>query len=153
LVLTRTLRHKAGLDAWLLRVPALGPCLQALALGRFALAARMTLDSDLPIAEALRLGMLATGNAAYAARTDAVLAALEEGEPLTEALSRARIFPQDFLNMVAVGEEGGRVPEVLRHQAEHYHDEAGRRLGVLVRTATTCVWLAYATFTIIAIFT
>jgi type II secretory pathway component PulF len=153
LVLTRALRHKAGLDAWLLRVPALGPCLQALALGRFALAARLTLDSDLPIAEALRLGMLATGNAAFAARTDAVLEGLEEGENLTEALSRARIFPQDFLNMVAVGEEGGRVPEILRHQAEHYHEEASRRMQVLVRTATYCVWLAYAVFTIIAIFT
>jgi type II secretory pathway component PulF len=55
--------------------------------------------------------------------------------------------------MVAVGEEGGRVPEVLRHQAEHYHDEASRRMRALVRTATFVVWLAYAIFTIIAIFT
>jgi type II secretory pathway component PulF len=152
LVMTRMLRQKEKLDALLLRVPALGPCLHALALGRFALAARLTLDSDLPIAEALRLGMLATGNAAYAARTEVVVQGVKEGEDLTTALSRAQIFPQDFLNMVAVGEEGGRVPEILRHQADHYHDEASRRMRALVRTATFCVWLAYATFTIIAIF-
>jgi type II secretory pathway component PulF len=152
LVLTRTLRRKEALDAFWLRLPALGPCLQALALGRFALALRLTLDSDLSVGKALRLSMQATGNAAFAARTDAVVKALKGGENLTLALSRAQIFPQDFLNMVAVAEEGGRVPEMMRHQAEHYHDEAGRRLRRLVRVAGGLVWVVYAAFMIIAIF-
>jgi type II secretory pathway component PulF len=152
LVLTRALRRKAALDAFWLRLPALGPCLQALALGRFALALRLTLDSDLSVAQALRLSFQATGNAAFVARTDAAVKALKQGKDLTLALSQAGIFPQDFLDMVAVAEEGGRVPEVMRHQAEHYHDEAGRRLRRLVRVAGAVVWLAYAAFMIIAIF-
>jgi type II secretory pathway component PulF len=54
--------------------------------------------------------------------------------------------------MVAVGEEGGRVPEVMRHQARHYHDEAQRRMTALTRIVTGAVWLAYAVIMALAIF-
>lgn len=151
-VLTRALRYKAGADAVLLRVPLLGPCLRALALGRFALALRLTLDSDLPIARALRLSFLATGNAAFIARTDVVVQTLKQGKDLTLALSGAGIFPEEFVHMVAVGEEGGRIPEIMRHQAEEYHEEAGRRMTTLTRALTAAVWVVYAVFMITAIF-
>jgi hypothetical protein len=41
---------------------------------------------------------------------------------------------------------------MMRHQAEHYHDDAGRRLRRLVRVAGGLVWVVYAAFMIIAIF-
>src|SRR5204862_8182030 len=59
--LTRTMRHKAKVDAWLLRLPAVGPCLQALALQRFCLALRLTTETGMPIAQAMRLSLRATG--------------------------------------------------------------------------------------------
>jgi type IV pilus assembly protein PilC len=152
LVITRRLRHRAAVDAFLLRVPRIGPCLEALALGRFAVALQLTLDSELRIAQALRLSLAATGNAAYEARTDAVVGALKQGQDLTLALTAARIFPEDFCNMVAVGEEGGRVPEVMQHQARHYHEEAERRLTELARLATGGVYTAYIIFMALAIF-
>jgi type II secretory pathway component PulF len=148
---TRGLRHRAAVDAMLLRVPRLGPCLEALALGRFALALQLTLDTGMPVAQALRLSLAATGNAAYAARTDVVVGALAEGNDLALALSAAGIFPEDFRNMVAVGEEGGRVPEIMRHQARHYHEESERRLTALTRLATGGVYVAYIIFMVIAI--
>ncbi len=152
LVLTRTLRQKPAVDAFLLRVPALGPCLQALALSRFALALRLTLDSDLAIARAVRLSLEATGNAAFVACNEAVLTAIKQGKELTLALGRAQVLPEDFLNMVAVAEEGGRIPEMMQHQARYYQEEASRRMRRLVRVASSTVWLAYATFMVIAIF-
>jgi type II secretory pathway component PulF len=151
-VLTRALRQKPAFDAFLLRVPALGPCLQALALSRFALALRLTLDSELSVARAVRLSFQATGNAAYAARADAVLSAIKKGDDLTLALGRAQIFPEEFLNMVAVAEEGGRVPEMMEHQARYYQEEASRRLQRLVRAIGGLVWVAYAVYMIAAIF-
>jgi type II secretory pathway component PulF len=152
LVIKRAMRQNEKLDRLLLRVPALGPCVQALALGRFALALRLTLDSDLPVGKAVRFSLQATGNAAFAARTEAVLAGIKEGEDLTLALGRAQIFPAEFLSMVAIAEEGGRVPEMMSHQADYYHEEANRRMRRLVRVASSVVWLAYAAFMIIAIF-
>jgi type II secretory pathway component PulF len=54
--------------------------------------------------------------------------------------------------MVAIAEDGGRVPEMMRHQAEHYQEETSRRLTALTRAASGALWLAYAGFTIYAIF-
>ncbi len=54
--------------------------------------------------------------------------------------------------MLAVGEESGRLTEVLRQQGEHYHDESGRRLTALTRTAGYGVWVFVAALIIFAIF-
>src|SRR5947209_1100715 len=49
-VLKRFGRQRRAVDRMLLRLPVLGPCLEALALGRFTLALQLTLDSGLAIA-------------------------------------------------------------------------------------------------------
>jgi type II secretory pathway component PulF len=151
LAFSRIRRQLPRLDAFLLRVPRLGPCLEALALSRFALALQLTLDSSLSIARAVSLSLSATGNAAYTARTEAVVDWLKKGNELTLALAQAGAFPQAFLDMVAVGEEGGRVPEIMRHQARYYGEEAERRMTGLVRMLNAAVWLAYVIFMVAAI--
>ena len=70
--------------------------------------------------------------AAFIARTEGVLRAVKDGEDLTLALTGAGLFPEEFIHMIAVAEESGRIPEIMRHQAEQYHDEAGRRLEIAV---------------------
>jgi type II secretory pathway component PulF len=152
MVLTRSLRRKAAVDAFLLRVPVVGPCLEALALGRFAMALQLTLDSSLPVRKALRLSLRATGNEAYARHEDAVLAALRSGDDLTTVLTRLRVFPEEFLHMLAVAEEGGRVPEMMKHQVQYYNEEAERRLHALARAAAMGMWAIYAGLMIVAIF-
>jgi type II secretory pathway component PulF len=58
----------------------------------------------------------------------------------------------DFVNIIAVAEEGGRVPEVMANQAQYYEEEATRRLAVLTRIAGFGVWLFVASLIIMAIF-
>jgi type IV pilus assembly protein PilC len=150
---TRRLAYqRAFADRLLLQLPVLGPCLDALAMSRFTLALQLTLDTGLAIAKALRLSLRATANAAYAARADVIAAALKQGHPLHEALAQCGEFSNDFLNIVATAEEGGRVPEMMRHQAEFYQEETERRLTALTRAATGLVWLGYAGFMIWMIF-
>jgi type II secretory pathway component PulF len=152
-VLGRSLRQKAAVDAFLLWVPSVGPCLTAMAVSRLALALQLTLDSGMPITQALRLSLKASGNAAFEAQIPKVVESLKAGETLTEALTHCRhLLPRDFLMMLASAEEGGRVPEMMKHQATYYHEEAGRRLQTLARMLTGTVWLIYAGFTIAAIF-
>ena len=49
-VATRLLRGRAFVDGFLLRTPIVGRCLRALALTRFCLALRLTLETGMPIA-------------------------------------------------------------------------------------------------------
>lgn len=151
-MLARLAQQRAAADRLFLRIPIIGPCLRALAQSRFTLALQLTLDSGLPIAKGLRLSLQASGNAAYADRAALVTAALKRGETLTMALTASGLFSDDFLGIVESAEAGGRVPEMMRHQAEQYQDEASRRLTTLTRAATGLVWLAYAGFMVWAIF-
>jgi type II secretory pathway component PulF len=147
--LTRGLKHRTSVDELLLRIPVIGPCVQSIALMRFCTALRLTMETGMPIASALRLSMRATGNAAYEAQEDLVRGQLKAGEELTEALREARVFPPEFLDIMANAEEGGRVPEVMRHQAEYYEDESRRRLTILSRAAG---WVVYGIVAILLIF-
>jgi type II secretory pathway component PulF len=148
----RSLRRRAGMDALLLRVPLIGPCLEALALGRLALALQLTLDSSLSVRKAVQLSLKATGNGAFAAQADSVAATLRAGNDLTTALTRTGLFPAEFLAALATAETAGRLPEVMRHQALHYNEEAERRLQGLTRAATAALWLIYAALMVLAIF-
>ena len=64
-VVTRTLKQQVFVDELLLRLPVIGPCVQAIALMRFCLALRLTMETGMPITSTIRLSMRATGNAAY----------------------------------------------------------------------------------------
>jgi len=116
------------------------------------MALRLTMDTGMPITRSLDLSLRATGNEAYAARSALVQDALREGEDLALALSRAGIFPYDFVNILANAEEGGRVPEVMRHQAEYYEEESRRRMTMLTMAASGVIWLCVAGFLIFMIF-
>jgi type IV pilus assembly protein PilC len=151
-VLTRTLQQKAAVDAFLLRLPVLGTCIEAVVMNRFALALQLTLECGTPIMQAVRLSFQAGNNAAFSQYSDAVRQAIKSGDDLTLALGQCPLFPESFMSMVASAEEGGRIPEMMRHQADYYYEEAARRLTALTRVATFGIWLIYAIFMVIAIF-
>jgi type IV pilus assembly protein PilC len=151
-VVAQRVLRQGVVDGLLLRVPALGPCLRALAITRFCLALRLTLESGMSIKKALRLSFAATGNGAFAAAADVAQEAVMEGEELTVALGRTHLFPEEFGHVIAVGEESGRLTEVLEQQGNQYHEESERRLRALTMIAGGGVWLAVAILIIIAIF-
>jgi type IV pilus assembly protein PilC len=152
LFVTRTMKQKPAVDLFLLRVPAVGPTLEALVLSRFCLAMRLTLGAGLAPKPALRGSLRATGNALYASRVEAALPALQRGNDFTEMLAQTRLFPEEFLNIVATGEEAGRLPEVMGHQAEYYQEEAARRMKILTALAGWGVYAFVAVMIIWAIF-
>ncbi|MFO0928323.1 MAG: type II secretion system F family protein [Gemmataceae bacterium] len=151
-VVARLVAQQAAVDRFLLNLPAVGPCLQALALGRFCLALQLTTESGMSIKRALRLSLRATGNSAYTSATARVEATVAAGDEVTDALAATGLFPDDLIRSVAVAEESGRLSEVMRHQGEFYHEEASRRLAILTAVAGYVVWAVVGLFIIIAIF-
>jgi type IV pilus assembly protein PilC len=143
---------RAAADAFLLRQPGLGPCLQAWALARFCTALRMSEQAGLPIDQGLALGLEASGNQAFLAQTDTVQNVVRKGDDLTAALRRAGVFPDEFLEVVAVGVESGRLVDVLERQAGHYAEEAGRRMNRLTSTAAYVLWAVVGLIIIMTIF-
>lgn len=146
------LGDRAGVARAVLNLPAIGPCVQALALGRFCLALRLTTETGMAIGKALRLSLRATGNRAYAAATEGVERVVGEGDEISWALAGTGLFPADFRRIIAVAEESGSLTEVLKHQGDHYHEEASRRLAALTGLAGYLIWAMVAVAIIVAIF-
>jgi type II secretory pathway component PulF len=147
----RVLRQGA-IDGMLLRIPVVGPCLRALAVTRFCLALRLTLETAMPIARALRLSFRATGNSAFEAAADTAQKSVKAGEELTVALAKTRLFPEEFEHIIAVGEESGRLTDVLEQQGKQYAEESELRLKVLAQVASKGVWVVVAGIIIFFIF-
>jgi len=152
MVLSRSLSQKAVVDRFLLGLPVVGSFLWDLCLNRFCMALRLTMDSSMPMADALDLSLRATGNAAFASKSPSIRRSLTSGDDLTTALTDCGLLSIDFVNVIAVAEEGGRVPEVMANQAQYYEEEATRKLTVLTRMAGFGVWLFVACLIIMAIF-
>ena len=148
----RRLGGAAAVERFLLRVPALGPCLRALALARFCMALRLTTETGMSIVQAMRLSLAGTGNSAFMAQAEQIATELRAGEELTLALRRSGLFPGEFLHMIAVAEESGTLDQVLAHQTEHYQDESGRRLAALTSVAGFVVYGFVGLVIIVAIF-
>jgi type IV pilus assembly protein PilC len=149
---TRVLKHRAAVDRVFLRIPAVGGCLQALALSRFTLALQLTMDTSIPAWDALDRSLKATGNGAFMAASDVVQAEVRNGEPVSVALTSAKLFPEEFINIMATAEESGQIPEMMRHQAEYYEEEASRRLVLLTRSAAFAIWVSVACLLVWVIF-
>lgn len=136
----RVMLKRPGMDQFLLGLPALGPCLRSMALTRFCMALRLTTATGMSIIEAVKLSLKATGNQAFAGKTRDVTSSLRSGEELTRSLAQCEVFPEEFLQVLAVGEESGRLNDVLRHQADFYDEESGRRLTNLTSVCGYALW-------------
>jgi type IV pilus assembly protein PilC len=146
------MRQKGVVDELLLRVPALGPTLRALALTRFCVGLRLTTNTGMPITRAVDLSLRATDNDAFVHSSETIRDSLSEGEELTVSLRKSRLFPEDFENILENAEESGRLTQVLEHQTKYYEEESGRRLTILTTVVSWGIWLSIATVIIIVIF-
>lgn len=148
----RDLRARA--EAFALAIPGVGGCFRAFALNRFAMAYYMTIEAGLRADRCLRLSLRATANKAYAAEAEPAAKAARRGEEVTSILGGygERLFPADFVNATQVGEDTGRLAEVMRKQAEYYRDEAKRKMVTLSRIVGGMVYAGIGVFLIIMIF-
>lgn len=151
-LLSRLGHQKVWMDRLLLSLPGIGPCLQALLMSRFTLALQMTLDSGLAISKAIALSFEATGNAYFVSRSGAAVKALKSGQTLHQALQSARLFDDDFLEMVVTSEETGGVPEMMRTLAQRYQEDAGHKLKMASRIAAFAVGFCVMAFIVWGIF-
>ncbi len=147
-------RLRARVEGWLLGVPALGACFRAFALQRFALAMQMTQEAGLRVDRGLHLSFRATANEAYLRQADAAAKRTRGGTEIATVLATCggRLFPDEFLDAVHVGEETGKLAEVMHKQAQIYREEAARKLKVLTMLAGMAVYAMVGLMIVVMIF-
>jgi MSHA biogenesis protein MshG len=77
----------------------------------------------MPVIQTLRGIAQSSGNAFMSARVLEMREAVERGEPLSRAAASVGMFPPLVLQMLAVGEETGELPDLLDEVAGFYERE------------------------------
>lgn len=122
-------------DRMRLRLPVLGPILHRAALARFCRAFTMTSRSGVPLLDALSLVSRAVQNEYVGEKIRGMRDSIERGEALSRAAGSTSLFTPLVLQMIAVGEETGRVDEMMDEMAEFYDADVKRdveNLGALM---------------------
>lgn len=147
-----TLQGQQFVHQFLLGIPVIGSCLRSFAIARFSWAFHLTQEAGMPVDDSLDASLKATANGAFAARAPQVISEIMEGEHLTDALAHTHLFPQEFIEIVHVGETSGTVPETLHRLSPQFEDQARRSLRAMAIAAGWLIWACVAAFIIFLIF-
>lgn len=111
------------LDKMRLKLPIVGRLVQKLAISRFSRTLGTLVASGVPILGALNIVKETVGNEVVSRGLSIVHDSVKEGESIVEPLRHASIFDPVVINMVAVGEESGKLDEMLIKVADTYENE------------------------------
>lgn len=119
-------------DSGLLRLPVLGDLILKTEIARFSRTLGTLLSSGMPLPGALAATRDVLGNQAMAEAVTEMARDLRAGEGLSELLRRIDLFPSLVIQLVRVGEESGKLEEMLLRQAEIYDREIARTIERLM---------------------
>ncbi|MFC3123040.1 type II secretion system F family protein [Agaribacter flavus] len=110
-------------DRFKLSAPIVGDIIERSLLGRFARSFSMMLNAGVPLTSVLSLAAESMGNAYMSSRIIEMRRKIEKGESLSRVAKSSELFTPLVLQMIAVGEETGRLDELLEEVADFYERE------------------------------
>ncbi len=113
-------------DRWRLNFWVLGDLLRKLEAARFARTLAALLNGGVPLLEALGTVQGVAGNSLVARSIARVQNQVREGKGMVGPLTESGVFPDLALQMIAVGEETGKLEGMLANVADHYDEEVKR---------------------------
>ncbi len=130
-VTNATKQGKFGIDWVKYRLPLFGPIISKTAISRFARTLGTLMSSGVPVLNALVIVRDTAGNDVVTRGIQKVHDAVKEGEGIAKPLGETKIFPEMVVSMVEVGEETGKLPEMLDKIANTYDEEVDNAVGAL----------------------
>ena len=156
-VFKRVRKTKPGrlwIDTMLLRIPVVGPLLRKSAVSRFALTFATLLESGLPVLECVAVVKRVVNNQLIANVLDDVQRKIAEGADIATPMKQSKVFPPVVGYMIAVGEESGRLEELLKRISQAYDEEieiAAQRLTSLLEPIMIVVMALIVGFIVLSI--
>ncbi|PIR59687.1 MAG: hypothetical protein COU68_04390 [Candidatus Pacebacteria bacterium CG10_big_fil_rev_8_21_14_0_10_45_6] len=127
LLFKRWVKTEAGRLAWhkiMLRIPILGVLNTKIVLTEFARTTSLLIGAGISLLTALEIVTKGVSNQVYRNALEAATKDVEKGIPLSEALERGEAFPPILFQMTAVGEETGKLDEILKKLSNYFEQES-----------------------------
>ncbi len=127
-LLSRTEKGEYAIDAAKLRLPIFGDLILKTAVSRFARTFGTLISSGVPVLQALEIVADTAGNRVVSATVLKARESIKEGEKISTPLYASKIFPLMVTQMIAIGEETGRLDQMLTKVSNFYDDEVDNTL-------------------------
>jgi len=129
----RTPRGRYSWDQWKLRLVLLGPLLRKLEVAGIARTLGTLLKSGVPLLLSLGIVKEIARNQVICRSLGEVEVGVREGAGLADPMARSGVFPPLAVQMIAVGEDTGKLDEMLIRVADHFDREVRLRINQFTR--------------------
>ena len=133
-VATRSETGRLRIDGVLLKLPVVGGVLRKVEIGRALRTLGTLLSAGVPLLSTLDVAREAAGNRVIAGTLASVAGGVKRGEGLARPMAETGAYPPLVIHMVRVGEETGRLDEMLGRVASVYERDIRSAVRRLVAT-------------------
>lgn len=110
-------------DSFKLKVPVFGPLLLKLSISRFTRITGTLMRSGIPILKILDIASGSTGNEVVSKAITNIRTNVMEGKGIAEPMKVSGLFPPIVTQMVSVGENTGKLDDLLIHVSNYYDEQ------------------------------
>lgn len=131
----KTERGRYKFDLFMLHFPLFGELYLKVIISRFSRTLGALIKSGTPILEALQVTKHTVRNSVVSRVMQNISSAITEGQSITEPFKASGIFPATVTQMVSLGEQSGKLDEMLQEVASFYDTE----VDYTIRNITTAL--------------
>ena len=128
-VIKKTPAGRKVADTFKLHVPLFGALFKKLYVSRFARTAEMMLATGVPMLDSVKIAIDATNNTAVEEEYTKALDIIKGGKPLSESLRDRNYMLPLVPQMASIGEESGKIDEMLGKAAQVYENELDEQIN------------------------
>ena len=110
-------------DRKMLEAPVLGAVLRKIEVSRFARTLGMLLRGGAPLLQSMAIVREIIGNQSIARTIDPIRSGIKKGEGIAQPIRQSGVFPPLAMHLIEVGEESGRLDDMLIQVADTYDVE------------------------------
>ena len=152
---SKTEKGEERVDRWRLRVPLVGEIWIKYQVAQFSRVLGTLLVGGIPLLQALETASSSLGTRLLKKTLGDAGKMVKEGQALSVALQKTKIFPGLSIDMIEVGESTGALPQMLASVAEFYEDDVNTRMTAalsLIEPAIMIFMGGFVTFVLVALY-
>ena len=152
---SKTEKGEERVDRWRLRVPLVGEIWIKYQVAQFSRVLGTLLVGGIPLLQALETASSSLGTRLLKTTLGDAGKMVKEGQALSAALQKTKIFPGLSIDMIEVGESTGALPQMLSSVAEFYEDDVNTRMTAalsLIEPAIMIFMGCFVTFVLVALY-
>ncbi len=151
----RTPSGRERVDRMKLRTPIFGQVWIKYQVAQFSRVLSTLLVGGIPLLQALETAADSIGTLLIKRSLDAARQRVREGQTLSSALQKTKVFPGLSIDMIEVGESTGALPSMLNSVAEFYEDDVNTQMTAalaLIEPAIMIFMGIFVAFVLIALY-